>query len=1108
MLKFLTGTYFPAKKLYINEKIRSLAENGERVYLIVPEQSSFDRDRDFLFTYGEKLSNRLTVTSFTHLSRDVLEDNGFIVKPEADEAAKNVFMSIAVEECADELDIYRKYGAKTALVKKLLSEYSQIKGAGLPIDDLFKVSMLLPEGILKQKVTETAKIFSVYEASLTERFSETSDNIFVMTEFLGNNNIFSDAVVFFDDFRGFTGAQIKLATEIISQARESYISVFAPDSVNPFDSEAFLHAVNNCRKIRAGLSSRGVSCSEEKIFASHPVGALDALRTSLFCTEKDVYSEKTEDVTVISATDKYSECDMAAIEIKKLLEQGIRCRDISVIERSGTYTKALTAALKKYGIPVFEDKRIPLCEYPLVKMLLSAVGIAAYGFSTEEVFSYAKSGIAGISDSECAELENYVFVWQTDKGGWLQEFSENPDGFGAKETEKTKQKLAEINAVREKIVTPISKLKRKLEKKDAEISARAVFEFLSDINAAENFLEYAKALYAEGNEASAIECSRVWDKVTESLDALHAGLSGRSVSPARFYELFKIIISSGDVGRIPAGIDEIVIGTAGHTRHIEPKAVFVLGCNEGHFPASPTNGGIFTSAERRILSSNSFVLENIPENIYAEERMIAYSVLTNATERLFVSFSREDTSGAALEKSEIIKEIEKIVPFAHKINDSLLTVLDKIGSEETAFEQCAALFGENSVLSESLKKYLEETSFSSRISVLEAAANKTPARIFDEKTAESLFGKDMYISPSRADVFYTCAFKYFCQYGMRIKKLRVADLDARINGLLMHHIFEQILTLKTNKELVMISEDELKKLISDITEEYISEYMGGREGKSVLLNRSFDRTKDEAFAILSRMILEFSESRFETVDVELNIGSDGDIEPYVINLSDGGSITVGGKVDRVDVMSDNGKAYVRIVDYKTGGKDFKLSDVFDGLNMQMLIYLMCIWVNANERYGDIVPAGILYIPANNSGDKLSRRADESAVAAQKLKNGRMNGMILEDLTVLQGMEKNCEGRFINAYVDKNGVMKGTFLSLNGFMQLHKKIDSMLHDMGIKLHTGEISALPLVESEDKSPCIYCDYKDICRRTESDEKRKPLGISHAAAAELLKGSEDDE
>ena len=36
---------------------------------------------------------------------------------------------------------------------------------------------------------------------------------------------------------------------------------------------------------------------------------------------------------------------------------------------------------------------------------------------------------------------------------------------------------------------------------------------------------------------------------------------------------------------------------------------------------------------------------------------------------------------------------------------------------------------------------------------------------------------------------------------------------------------------------------------------------------------------------------------------------------------------------------------------KTGGKDFKLSEVFDGLNMQMLIYLMCLWDNGKDRYG-------------------------------------------------------------------------------------------------------------------------------------------------------------
>ena len=67
MLTLLTGTDGRQKKEVINEKLLSLIDGGERVYLIVPEQASFDRDREFLFRYGERKSNRLKVTSFTHL---------------------------------------------------------------------------------------------------------------------------------------------------------------------------------------------------------------------------------------------------------------------------------------------------------------------------------------------------------------------------------------------------------------------------------------------------------------------------------------------------------------------------------------------------------------------------------------------------------------------------------------------------------------------------------------------------------------------------------------------------------------------------------------------------------------------------------------------------------------------------------------------------------------------------------------------------------------------------------------------------------------------------------------------------------------------------------
>ena len=1108
MLKFITGTYFPAKKEYINSLICRLLGEEKKVYLIVPEQSSFDRDRDFLFTYGEMLSNKLTVTSFTHLVRDVLDEYGLQAKPQADEAARSVIMSLAAEECADSLDIYKKYTGKPALVKTLLGEYGEIKQAGLDTADLSAVSGRLPESTLKAKTRELADIFAAYEALITDRFSDATDNIPVITEFLKENKIFSGAYVFFDDFRGFTGAQIKLIAEIISQTEDSFISVYAPDSVNAYDNEAFRHAVSNCRKLRAAATLKGIDCREEKIDGKHPDKALAMLADSLFCAEKDISDERTDKVTVISAENMYRECDTVALQIKKLLEEGFRCKDIAVYDRDGSYVRNLTASLRKYSIPVFQDKRVSLFEYPLVRMILSAVSVAAYGFKTEEILSYVKTGITGISVEECALLENYVYVWRTEGGGWGKPFTGHPDGYGVSESPEAAQLLETINDIRRRAVTPLMMLRRNLSAESEMSPCKALFLFLTDVGASENFREYAQYLYESGAEATAIECASVWDTVMEALDALNEALSGKKITAGRFQELLKIIFSSVDIGRIPAGIDEIVIGQAGRTRHLEPRAVFVLGCNEGIFPQPPVTAGLFSPAEKRALGTGGFLLENIPENAYAEERMIAYSVLTGAGERLFVSYSDNSPSGAPLQKSEIINEIKGILPGCEYIDSDSLSSLDRIGSTESAFGECAALFRENTAYSASLKEFIGETDYAGKLDAVKRAAENMPFKIEDRETATSLFSENMYISPSKAEAFYSCAFRYFCQYGMKIKKLRPADLDARINGLLIHHVLEKILLSRKNKELTLMSEEELTAQVNEITDGFVAEYMGGTDGMGVLLSRSIEKAKNTAVQILKRMIEEFRVSRFETVAVELDISYKGDIKPYKIKLPDGGSITVSGKVDRVDIFNDEGKAYVRVVDYKTGGKAFNLGDVFFGLNMQMRIYLMCVWDNGKKEYGDTVPAGVMYVPANNAGSKLSRRATEDEILEQKLKNGRMNGMILEDEKILDAMEEGCKGRFINACIDEKGKLEGTFLSYEGFRALHGKIDSMLTEMGLRLHGGEIGALPVIGGKkyDKT-CTYCDYKDICRRTVTDDAREYENIEHSDAVRMLEGGESN-
>ncbi len=178
---------------------------------------------------------------------------------------------------------------------------------------------------------------------------------------------------------------------------------------------------------------------------------------------------------------------------------------------------------------------------------------------------------------------------------------------------------------------------------------------------------------------------------------------------------------------------------------------------------------------------------------------------------------------------------------------------------------------------------------------------------------------------------------------------------------------------------------------------------------------------------------------------------------------------------------------MRVIDYKTGGKDFDLSDVWQGINVQMLLYLFAVRNNGRDRFGtDPIPAGVLYMP----GDPNPASQEEKADGVYTMK-----GLVLDDPAVLQAMERDGEGIFIPASLDRESGRWSTknLISMEELGKLERRIEELVTEMGNSVRKGDARAIPAHHSNDSKPCDYCPYRAVCGADRVQEERQIIRMS---------------
>lgn len=1081
MLQFIFGLPFSDKTQILLQRVKELSSNKKSVVIIVPEQASFDTEKTILKALGDSFSLNVEVLSFSRLQDEICRKIGGLSLSVLKDSDKIIFMSKALKQISYELCLWGKYANSLSFAKKMLDTIGEFKINGITALEIKNAQLLADTKGLRDKLHDIALIYETYDLLIAQRFLDPADKLTKLYYNLESYKYFEDKTVFLSGFKGFTGQQFKIIDRILAQADDLYVS--------------FTYDVNSNKEFDVFANIRKAVSRIERLAKSHNVNVLkpivaqllsetpkDLLAVERLLSDNQISQTNQSSVFVCKAKTVFDEAEFTARTIRRLVRtENYRYRDFVIISRDNNkYQQAIEYACQKNKVDCFFDKKLSLLSFPLSIAVISA--IKALDFSTENILKFHKSGISVLSVDEISMLENYTYLWNISGKLWLNEWDMDVRGFVTEDADDAlKIKLQEINRIRQKAITPLINFKERFNTNAYNMS-KAIVDLLIECDASNALLSLCNSSKLDNFTTDALR--QGYDSFMVVLDSLVNCYATQPIKSKEYLEALNLALSLEEIGVIPQSLDQVVFGQADRIRPSSPKVAFILGANQGVFPKFTDNNGVFAIKERKKLIDLG--LEIADNEIYSsiDENYLVYCNLCCASQRLYICYSEHTLKGEALTPSSFVGLIED--NFSNNIFYEPSEVCEESTAPETvraAYSEFCRRFskGDNYL---PLKTAIDSQDTDYKTDALISTVSNRPKEITKEN-AKKLYGSDIYMSATKFDTFNRCSFSYFCKYGLRLKKLQPADFDVLQRGTIVHYVLEKIITTYKEK-IAELSRDELDVLCDKYINEYLDSVIGYRTVQSARHEFLISKISRSLKEVVSHLSLEFAQSSFKPTHCELKIGGKEGI-PLEFGY-DEGKIIINGSIDRVDQFG----GYIRVVDYKTGTKSFKLPDVLFGLNLQMLIYLYAL-VRGN-KIGDENAAGIFYMPSK-------RDLNNEGMA--------MNGLIKGDKDLVLAMEKENKGEFVPAFsLNKDGSFSKTstsFITSEEFSKIFDYIEHLMRKTGNSISNGKIHINP-VDGRESAACDYCDFKAVCG-IENGVALKVPSMKNAEVFEVMERGEDN-
>lgn len=1047
MLHLILGTAGTGKSSYIMKKILENAQNGIKSMLIIPEQFSKTGESEVYSMLEKSQFGLVDVFSFTSLFRDVLSEDGKIMPLLLDEAGKAVIARKSMQSVQKHLSSYDRQLQNVKFSFELAKVFEDFKRNGIDSESLFSVAQDAPA--INGKLKDISIIYSQYSADVKNSEGDMEDMYINLSQTLPER--YTDSTnIFIDGFESFTYGQYQILSRMMEKSDNVYITLTAD---NHFDNSNGIHPLSytaiTAQKLinlakKAGVRIAPITkLSTKHRFLNETLADIDD-----FLLGKDITKTESENAYINVFVNQFEEVSYVVAKINSLVKEGYSYTDIAIVcPQIEKYEHQLQESLTLAKMPYFIDQsRIITVSAPVV-LFKNILEVMAKGVKGETVLPLLKTGLTCFDKETIDYLENYLYIWQDHDLDWSKKFTLPYQGLVNGENEKDVEILSQINSLVEKINNAFSQCQKGKEDTGENILTQ-MYDIVTNLNS-EIILEEI-INNTEDKEKSDLFV-RQWEAAISCVEQLYR-ICGQMVMTAnQMQELFMLMVSGTEIGFAPETQDCVMISTPQRMKIDAVKIVFVLGASQDVFPKIVSEGGILSSADIQYLKENQFEISSDFTQRFAFENLYFYKTLTTAREKLFISCATRNVDSQEILSAEI-----------EGIKDALNLKEDKLSTEDYC------------VTTEFFIQYLGETKGEDSNVILDNLNISIPQinhRNFNVENLDFInefLGEHMIISPTASENYYKCAFGYFVKNILKVYPIEKAKLSQREAGDYLHHIAQKV--MEEHKEDYYkipwnVIEKQAEKAVSDyLAENYPAQVQDTARFKS--LSRDM---KENALQLLAYIHTEQKASLFRPVAFEKPISFDSDIKPVTIKLDNGKKVSIIGICDRIDIMKENGKSYIRIVDYKTGTKTFSLDDVYNGISNQLLLYMNSVLASKTFAKNS-VPAAIMYQPS----DAAFKFDDEGSLYTP-------TGMALQEEIVSKGFDENCSGEY--------GVIKGEdklkstsgseIVSDKMFHAVLEYSQNKIKEMAEGVYNGDFDNLPIDLGSGKTSCDWCGYRCICQ-----------------------------